>query len=124
GGQMLQFPTGDKLMHELPSLVGNGKAELAITRQKACRTQYAQGILDKGYRNMTQHPGLQIFESPIGVDEFALPVLGHRVDSEVATRQVLLQGNVGAGMNDEAGIPMAGLALGTRQSVLFMGVGM
>src|SRR5690625_7312189 len=79
---MLQFPTGDKLMHELPSLVGNGKAELAITRQKACRTQYAQGILDKGYRNMTQHPGLQIFESPIGVDEFALPVLGHRVDSE------------------------------------------
>src|SRR5690554_7803952 len=120
---MLQLATGDKLTHQPPGLVDNGKAELPITCKKTRRTQYAQRILDKGCRDMAQHPGLQITETAIRIDQLALPVLGHGIDGEVATRQILLQGDVGAGMNDKAGIAMTGLALGTRQGVLLVGMG-
>ena len=115
--------------HHLPCLLRDREAEPLIARQKACHAQYAQRVFAEGTRDMTQHTRLEIRQATIGVYHLALTRraverFGHGIDGQVATNEVLFQRHIGAGMHAEADIPVAGLALGTRQRVLLLGLRM
>ena len=51
-------------------------------------------------------------------------VLGHRVDGQVAAREVLLERDAAVGVELEAVVAGAGLALGARERVLLVRLGM
>jgi len=49
-------------------------------------------------------------------------VLGHGVDGEVATPEIVLQSDLGGALEDEARVAGRGLALGARQRVFLVGL--
>ena len=68
---------------------------------------------------MPQHTAGQVLLAAKGVDKRAVGRLGDGIDREVAARQVLRQRHIGRGMEGEAVITAAALALGARQRDLF-----
>jgi hypothetical protein len=79
---------------------------------------------------MAQHAILQILLAAIGVHQVfevavACPVgrSGDGVDGEIAPRQVFFQRHIGSGVNHKAAIAHAVLALGARQRIFLMGLG-
>ncbi|MCY1447246.1 hypothetical protein D9M71_638560 [compost metagenome] len=64
---------------------------------------------------------IQIVPALVGVVDRARLILGHRIDGEVATDQVLFQGYVGAGVKSEPAVASPTLALGARQGVFLTG---
>src|SRR5690606_30005911 len=65
---------------------------------------------------------LQILLATVGVDESASAVHGHGTDGQVPPLQVLLQGNVGRGMEGETAIAATAFALSAGQRVLCAGL--
>ncbi len=90
----------------------------SVTRGEARHAQHAQRVFGEGRRHVAQQSGLQITLATVGVDQLPLLVFGNGIDGEVASLQILLEGDLGAGMEGEAAITAAALALGTRQGVL------
>ena len=67
---------------------------------------------------------LEIGLAAEGIDQRAVLVLRHRVDRQVAAQQVLLERDLGPGVEGEAAIAGRGLALGAREGVLLVRLGM
>ena len=72
---------------------------------------------------MAQHVGGDVALAAIGVGAVAVFVLGDGVDGQVAPGQVFFQRDVGRGMHGKAVVTPRGFALGARECVLFVGVG-
>ena len=58
------------------------------------------------------------------IHEVAVFVLGHRIDSQIAARQIVLEGDIGRCEHLETPVSMAFLAFGAGESVLLAGIGM
>ena len=68
---------------------------------------------------MAQQAGLEVALAAIRVDDFARRGLRHRVDRQVAAREVLLERHVGREARGKAVVAGAGLPLGAGERVLF-----
>lgn len=66
----------------------------------------------------------EVAAAAVGVDQAAVLGARDRVDREVAAQQVLFERDLGRGVADEAGVAVAGLALGARERVFLVGVRM
>ena len=73
---------------------------------------------------MAQNAVAQILRAAVGVDQVAVGILGHRIDAEVAPRQVVLERDLRAGLAGEARIAVPALAFAPRQRVFLPGFGM
>jgi hypothetical protein len=71
-----------------------------------------------------QAPRGEILAAAAGVDQCAIRRLGNRIDRQVAALQVFLQRDRRGGIEREAMVAMASLALGARECVLLLGVWM
>ena len=60
----------------------------------------------------------------VRIDELAVAISRHRVDGEIAPRQILFQCNLGTGVDIETGVTGGGFALGASEGVLLVGLGM
>ncbi len=69
---------------------------------------------------MAQDAGVEIALALIWIDQCAVIVERHRVDRQVAARQVLLERDVRRGVRDESLVTGRRFALGARQRVLLV----
>src|SRR5690554_4089786 len=70
---------------------------------------------------MPQHTSLEILLSAIGIHNLTIWALGHRIDSKIATRKILLQRHFAPGIKSKSLITTPRLTLGSGQSKLFFG---
>ena len=127
----------------LPHALGHQGVDLAVVHQvpkqrhrlrrddetfEACgearRAQQAHRVLGEGLADVAQHAVAQVARAAEGVDQRAVGAQRHGVDGQVAPGQILLQRHVGGGMEAEAVIPRAGLALGAGQRIFLVRGGM
>ena len=73
---------------------------------------------------MPQHSGLEVAPAAVRIDELPVVADGHRVDGEVAPRQVLLERDVGRRVRLEPLVARPRLALGARERVFLLRLGM
>ena len=102
-------------------------AEVGKARREARHAQYAHRVFAKRIGHMAQQLGLQVALAPIGVAERAArgPACGrgHGIDGQVAAREVFLQRDIGRGLHGKAAVAAAALALGARERVFLVGLG-
>ena len=72
---------------------------------------------------MTQPARLQVTTAAVRIDERAVPAARHRIDREVASREIVLERHVGRESGLEAVVAGARLPLGARKRVLLAGIG-
>ena len=121
GHERTGFAGGHHVAHQLQGFGGNGKT---IAGGKAGSAQNAHRVFGKSGRHMAQQAQLQIAAAVERVDNLPVGVLRHGVDAEVAPRQILLQRDIGRGVESKAGIAFGGFALGARQRVFFVALRM
>jgi hypothetical protein len=74
---------------------------------------------------VAQHAVLDVTHAAIRIDQFAgLLVAGNGIEGEVAALQVLFQRHRRVGVDHEAAVAAAGLALGARQRMFLAGIRM
>ncbi|MNZ75431.1 hypothetical protein D3C78_939080 [compost metagenome] len=122
GGERFELARAGQLTHQRQGFVRDTEAERRIARGKAGDTQHAQGIFGECRGNVAQQAGFEVALAAVGIDHPAVLVLGHGVDGQVAAHQVVFQADVRAGVEGEAAVALAALALGTRQGVLLAGL--
>ena len=120
GHQGVDLALVDEAAHQRQRV--RGDREVAVARGKARRAQQAHRVLGVGLADVTQHAVAQVTRAAMGVDEGAVGRARHGVDGEVAPRQVLLERDVGRGVDGEAVVAGAGLALGARERVFLVRV--
>ena len=124
GHQRVNLAVVHHLAHQHQGLVGDGKALRRETRGEARHAQDAHRILREGGRDMAQQACLEIGLAAPGIDEPAVGITRHGIDGEVAAAQVVFQAHIRRGVEGKTGVAGAGLALGARQRVFLMTVGM
>ena len=122
--QVRQFAARGHVAHQRHRGGVDAKAACCEPGHEPRHAQHPQRILDEGIRNMAQHAVAQILRAAVGVDQAAFGVLGHRVDAEVAPRQIVLERDLRAGLAAEARIAVPALAFAPRQRVFLAGCGM
>ena len=86
-------------------------------REKARDTQDAHRVFDEGRRDVAQHALFEISPSPMRVDQPAIRGLGHGINSQVTSGEILFEGHIGRELGDESAITRSGLALETRERI-------
>ena len=122
GHQRIDFAVGDHLAHQRFGL--GGDLEVGEARREARHAQDAHGVLGECRRDMAQHLGVEVAPAAVRIDQRAVLVLGDRVDGEVAAGEVVLERDAAVGVELEAVVARAGLALGARERVLLARVRM
>ncbi len=72
---------------------------------------------------MPQDPTLEIRLAAVGVDQRPVIIAGHRVDSQVSSRQILLERHRLRRVHLEPGVPGRDLSFAARERILFVGLG-
>jgi hypothetical protein len=98
-------------------MVSGATRKSAKRAAKRATAEDAHRVLAERVGHVAQPAALQVGLAVVRIDQPALVVLRDRVDGEVAPRQVLLQRDLGLGMEREAVVAARGLALGARQRV-------
>ena len=96
----------------------------AEARDEARRAQDAHRVFAECRADVAQHACAQILDAVMRVYQLAVRILRDGIDGEVAPRQILFQRDVTRSMDDEAFVPARGLALGARQRIFLMRLGM
>ena len=122
--QGVHLPGGDHGAHQVQGLVGDLEAQIGVAGGEPRHAQDADRVLGEGLGHMPQPAGREIPQATVVVDDAARLVLRQGIDGQVTAAQVLLQGYVRFGMDHEAPITRQGLALGARQGVFVLGLGM
>ena len=79
------------------------EAERREARREARDAQHAQRVFDEGGRDVAQHARLEVAAAAVGIDERRRRAsLRHRVDRQVAPREVFLERDVGREARREA----------------------
>ncbi len=103
--------------HQRERLRRDGERE---ARGEARDAQHAQRILGECRRHVAEDSRPQVRFAAEGIDQRPLLVARHRVDREIAAREVLVEGHIGRDEELEAAVAAAVLALGARQRVLLV----
>ena len=119
--QRFDLAVVDHLAHERERLRRDVEPE---ARCEACHPQDAHGILGEGRAHVPQDACLEIGDTAERIDDVARLVLGDGIDGEVAPRQVRFERHVRRGVEVESLVAGGGLALGARERVLLVRVGM
>src|SRR5437870_11700874 len=82
--------------------------------------QHAQRVLRKRRAHVTQYARTQILRAAEGIDQRSVFGARHRVDREVASREISLEGDAWRSVKGEALMPAPGLALGAGERVLLV----
>jgi hypothetical protein len=98
----------------------NGKAE---ARGEARDAQHPQRVFDKARSDVAEDPGAQIRLAAVGIDQAPVCRACHRIDGQVAARRSCSR-SPRRGMEGEAAMSAASLALGSRERVLLARLGM
>ena len=126
------FPCADHLMHQH----GRGRrcVEVCEPGCKARQTQDTHRVFAKGIGAMAKGPGPQVSHAAERIDNacgiktaIGVDVCGsncHRVDGQVATAEVLLQGNGRVGLHHETPVTGPRLALGAGKRIFLACDGM
>ena len=130
GHQMVGFAAVHHLAHQVHGL--GCHREIGKARRKACHAQDAYRVFAEGGGDVAQHFGPEVAATVIGVNQCvrffpARRVCGvstnrHRIDCEVAPRQVFFQRHIRCCVHCKAMVARAGLALGTGQRVFLVGL--
>lgn len=120
GDEGRQFSRGHHPPHKPLRFLGHGKSEPC---GKARHPQDPDRIFGKRVAHMAQEPGPEIRKAPVGVDELPSLRTSHGINSEIPTPQVLNQGDPGVGVYHEPAVARGGLALGPRQGVFAVRLG-
>ncbi len=115
--QRREFARGHDGAHQRLGFRRHGESQAC---SEACDAQHAQRVLDERGRHMAQHAGAQVGLAAVRVDEGAVLATRHRIDREIAPRQVLLQRDIGRREELESPIAAAVLALGARERVFLV----
>ncbi len=124
GHQCVGFAIRDHAAHEFQRLVGDAEAQRRVTRGEARHAQDAYRVFGKRGRHVPQQARVEIAQTPVRIDHLAGIVLRHGIDGEVAAPEVVLEFDVRRELGGEAAVARAHLALGARQRVFFLGLGM
>ena len=73
---------------------------------------------------MPQDARLDVALAAVRIDQRAVGGSRHRVDGQIAAREILLEGYFGPELDAESAIARRGLALAARERVLLVGFGM
>ncbi len=73
---------------------------------------------------MPQDAVAQIVGTAEGIDQRAVLALGHRIDGQVTPAQIILQGDIGRGIDGETLVAATAFALGARKRILLFRLGM
>jgi len=92
---------------------------------KACSktrdTQDTDRVLAECITDMAQGSLRNILAAAAGIDNMALRVGSHRIDREVAAREILFERHVRAGIDLETAVTGSGFFLGAGERVFFAG---
>lgn len=121
--QCIDFTAVHHSAHQRQSLGRDPEPQGSEARRQPGQTQNPHRVFDEGGRNMAQDALFQIAPTAERIDQAACGILGHGIDGEIAALQIVFQRHIGGGVNGEAVITCGGLALGTGQRVLLMGLG-
>ena len=119
---MIHFAACYHLPHQGQGFVGDAEPPRRVTRGEPSDAQHAYRVFGESGRNVSQHSCGEIALAAERVDDRAMLVLGHRVDGEIATLQILRQCHRWISMKRERVITAPGLALGSRQRVFLAGL--
>ncbi len=123
--QRIEFTAGGDFPHQRHGLLRHGEAQGGEARHEAGRAQHPQRIFNEGRTDVAQHALLDIAHAAIRIHQGAGGfIAGDGVDGEIATLQVFFQRHRRIGIDHEAAVAAAGLALGAGQRVFLAGVGM
>jgi len=120
GDQCFHFTGLHERAHQYLRLVRNRIAE---ARGKARHSQHPQRVFGERRRNMPQNAALEVGRPVEQINQPAGGIFGHRIDSQVTAREILLQRHIRPGVHRKPLVTLAALALGTRQRVLLLGLG-
>ena len=71
---------------------------------------------------MAQQFVVQITTAIMGVEEIAIVIFGHCINSQVTAHQIVFKTHTCGGMKSKPGISVTGFAFGACQGVLFTGI--
>jgi hypothetical protein len=117
---MVDLAVGDHCTHQVERFRRQAEAKRGEAREEARGAQHAHRILDEGAGHVSQQSPLDVAAAVERIHQAPACVLGDRIDGEVAAAQIILQRHLGTGVEGEAGIAAAALALGARQGVLLL----
>ncbi len=115
GRQRGELARRDQRPHQRFGAGGHDEAE---ARGEAGDPQHAQRILGERRRDVSQHAGREIAGAAVGIDQRAVGAARHRIDRQVASREVVLERHLRRREELEPAVPLAVLALGARERVL------
>ncbi len=98
------------------------ETERRKARGKARNAQHPHRILDEGRRDMPQGPRFDVAPAAVRIDEHAVRRLRHRVDRQIAAREILLEGHLRAEFHAESAVARRDLALTPRERIFLLGV--
>ena len=110
--------------HQLQGFRRHAESERREARGKARHAQHAHRILDERLRHVAQGARVEIPTPSEGIDQRAVGGLRHRIDGQVAPREILLQRHVGTESYVKAAVSGGHLALEPRERVFLLRVGM
>ena len=111
------------LAHQRERFVGDVKTQVGEASGEAGHAQYAQRIFAESVGNVAQHARLQVGHAAVWVNQLPFGGAGDGVDGQIAPQQIFFQRHVRRGIAGKTGVPLAGFALGARQRVLLMRIG-
>jgi hypothetical protein len=123
GRQFSQHARCDHLAHQRQGFGRNGKAQRCQPAGEPGHAQDAQRVFHEGWRDMPQQARRQIASAAEGIDQRAIAGARDGVDGEVAPAQILLQRHSRLGMNREAAMTRAALALGAGERIFLARAG-
>jgi len=116
--QRVDFTRRHHQLHQLHGLGGDRK--FAEAGSETRQAQDPHRIFRKRRADVAQHARVEVAFTAERIDEGTGLVQRHRIDREVAPRQILLERDFGRGMEDKTVIPRRGLALGARQCIFLV----
>ena len=99
-------------------------AEIGEARREAAQPQDAHGVFLEGLAHVAEHARAQVGLAAQRVDQLAIGLARNGVDGEIAAAQIVFQRHVDTGMEGEALVAVAGLALGAGERVFLFGARM
>ena len=118
GHQRIDFAGRDHAAHQHHRL--GRDAEVGKARREARQPQDAHRVFGERLADVAQQLCFEVAAPAVRVDQRAVLGLRHRIDRQVAARQVLLERHVGRGVESEAAVAGRRLALGAREGVLLL----
>ena len=118
--QRRKLTPGDDRPHDRLGFRRDGEAEASSEARDA---QHAQRILRERRADVAQYARTQILRAAERIDQGSVVGTRHRIDREVASREIFLEGDAWRSVKAEAPMSAPGLALGAGERVFLVRLG-